>query len=287
MQNDLAARISILVFAWLAGATLFGQGKPMRYEMEVKQLKDMQEGVLLVPIDMRSSGLGESGSQAEAIHARIERKQIQLAFAEQFTFGQVLFYNAADSLEVQYPVMLETWTVQGDPPKDWPPAQDKIFLLEYKPAGEDLDQDVIAFNRGIQKREQKAVVNEAKQIEKRRLKAQKLRQKIQLHGEEWEEDKLARFSDQLAELENGRDTTAFLLTYSAFDPENQQFPGWVIHRQQRLEVIPNERFRYLFDFHYFVRLHEEIAPEIRYERAVAHLQRRLEDRIKELEERFD
>lgn len=273
--------IGLLALALAAQA----QGKKLRYEAEVEQFADLEGGWLLVPVDLGGGGIAASNAQAAA--QREDRHAFEKAFAQGFTLATVLFYNAADTADLHRGLTeLAVWDASGTPSANWPPDPDRVFLLELKPAGEVAGPDVIVTNSIVQRREARAeMFSEAKRA-RRMKRAKRLRKRMQHGAAIWDHPKLVRNVRRLNRLEEGRDTTAFEFTTSNFDPNNQDAPGFVLHRYTPKVVIRHEDLRYDFDYHYFVKVHYQTPPEIRYPDAVAFLERKLKGRMTYLREKY-
>ena len=261
------------------------QGKKLRYEAEVEQFADLEGGWLLVPLELGGGGIAASNAQAAA--QREDRRAFEEAFAQGFTLATVLFYNALDTADLRSGLTeLAVWDASGNLPVNWPPDVDRVFLLELKAAGEVAGPEVIVTNSIAQRREARAeMFSEAKRARSMK-RAKRLRKRMQHGAAIWDHSKLVRNVRRLNRLEVGRDTTAFEFTMSNFDPNNQDAPGFVLHRYAPKVICKNEDLRYDFDYQYFVKVHYQTPPEIRYPNAVAFLERKLRARMIYLREKY-
>lgn len=264
---------------------LWSQGKALKYEMEVQQLRDLKEGILLIPVEEPS--LVVAGGSGEVQRQLMEHRAYRSSFDRADAFGTWLFFDVADTARLRSdPGAVRVWTPQGDAPPHWPLPERNLFILEYKPARAPFPADIHVFNAGVQRREAIAEANARRNASRRSLKAQKLRKKMRLHADSWDYAQLMRHVRRLERLEEPSDTTAFFLALGAFDQEDPQHEGYLVARLYPHQVQPRPAFRYMFNFHYFIRVHPQVRPEVRYEQAAQSLAARLRKRLVELEEKY-
>lgn len=284
-MNSSVRRAGLIVVLLAVAVVAHAQGKKLRYEAEVEQFADLEGGWLLVPVELYGGGIASGNAQEAA--QRQDRRAFEEAFAQGFSLATVLFYNSADTADLRLGLNeLAVWDAAGMPPANWPPDPDKVFLLDLKPADQGVGPDVIVTNSIVQRRQARAkMFSEAKQA-RRFKRAKRLRKRMQHSAAIWDHPKLVRNVRRLNRLEEGRDTTAFEFTTSNFDPNNRDAPGFVLHRYSHKVIIKHEDLRYDFDYHYFVKVHYQTPPEIRYPDAVAFLERKLRARMTYLREKY-
>lgn len=284
-MSNTVRRLGLVIGLLCLALTSLAQGSKLRYETELGQLTDLEGGYLLVPVELGSTGIAANNAQAAA--QREDRRAFEQAFAQGFTLATVYFFNVVDTARLNQELLnLDVWDAAGNPPENWPPDVREVFVLEFKDKDAPVDPDVVITNSIVQRREARARMFSEKKQARRRKRAERLRKKMRHGAAIWDHPKLVRHVNRLRRLEEGPDTTAFQFTYSHFDPENTDASGWIIHRYTPQVVVKHADLRYDFDYHYFVKVHYQTTPEIRYPDAVAFLERKLRARLVELREKY-
>ena len=264
----------------------------MKFNSELQQLRDMKEGILLIPVEQESArgGIVVQGNP-EMQRIREKNNAIRQAASRDYTFSKVLYYyeENLDSI-IQSPRPERYILTHHLQEYGQVIGLKELFVASHHKGNDPLPNEVrMVDHRKRKKQHQEEAPLFASTLQRRQwLEAEIVKVEASLDSANAANDleKIKANSKRLSDLKNQLKNNEFDRKFDYYSSSNPGYDSMLIRRVQPTPYNWKKKKTYYFNYNYLSRLHDNTDTKTRYQQALATIDRQLTNRLSELEKKF-